>query len=205
MMRATPESPKMFESEFVDFFSRTPWYMIPIIWIPISLGFLGWSIFGEGVYWAFAAMQVFLGLVTWTLVEYWLHRTMFHWEPEFAWGKRFHFIIHGVHHTWIDDPFRLVMPPVVSFALAAFFYGLFSGLGVLLTPYVADTWVYAAFAGLIGGYINYDITHYATHHVKLKSKRLIKIRAHHMNHHFNNPDKKYGFTTFVWDRCFRTM
>ena len=32
MMRATPESPRMFDSDFADFFSRTPWFTVLIIW-----------------------------------------------------------------------------------------------------------------------------------------------------------------------------
>jgi len=146
-----------------------------------------------------------LGVIVWSFSEYWLHRTVFHWEPDNAFGKRFHFIIHGCHHTWIDDPYRLVMPPAAGVAIASLFWLGFDGIASLLTPWFAPTWVWALFSGFIGGYINYDLTHYATHHVKLKNKRLIKIRAHHMNHHFNNPDKKYGFTTFFWDRLFRTI
>lgn len=205
MMRATPDSPRMFESDFVDFFSRTPWYMIPIIWAPIVLGILVYAAIGADVSWVWLPVQAFMGWSAWTLAEYWLHRTVFHWEPDNAVGRRFHFIIHGVHHTWIDDPYRLVMPPAVSFALAAIFFSLFKGLAFLLATWIAPTWVYASFAGFIAGYINYDVTHYAVHHVKVKSKRLKQIRAHHMNHHHNNPDKKFGFTAFIWDRVFGTL
>jgi sterol desaturase/sphingolipid hydroxylase (fatty acid hydroxylase superfamily) len=204
MMRATPESPRMFDSDFVDFFSRTPWYIIPIIWTPIVIGFVVWAVVSAGVALYWVPLQLFGGLCVWTLVEYWLHRTVFHWEPDHPLGKRFHFIIHGVHHTWIDDPFRLVMPPVVSAILAIIFLSLFKLVAVLVATWFAPTWVFAAFAGLVAGYINYDLTHYAVHHVNLKSKRLKRIRAHHMNHHFNNPDRKFGFTTFIWDKVFRT-
>ena len=30
-------SPRMFQSDLIDFFSRTPWWAIPTIWIPVSL------------------------------------------------------------------------------------------------------------------------------------------------------------------------
>ena len=129
---------------------------------------------------------------------------VFHWEPDNKFGKRFHFIIHGCHHTWIDDPYRLVMPPAAGIAIAAIFWIGFDGLSILLSQWFDASWPWTLFAGFLAGYINYDLTHYATHHVKLKNKRLIKIRAHHMNHHFNNPDKKYGFTTFFWDKLFGT-
>jgi sterol desaturase/sphingolipid hydroxylase (fatty acid hydroxylase superfamily) len=204
MLAARPESPRMFNSDFVDFFSRTPWWSVPVIWIPIVLGFFGYGIVGEGVVWYFAVVQALAGVVVWSLSEYWLHRTVFHWEPDNAFGRRFHFIIHGCHHTWVDDPYRLVMPPAAGVMIATVFWFAFQGTAATLAPWLDPTWVAPFMAGFLAGYINYDLTHYATHHVELKNKRLIKIRAHHMNHHFNDPDKRFGFTTFVWDRVFGT-
>ena len=61
------------------------------------------------------------GLGIWTLTEYWLHRLLFHWEPDNEFGRRMHFIIHGVHHDHPNDRMRLVMPPAVSIPLAALF------------------------------------------------------------------------------------
>ena len=64
------------------------------------------------------------GYALWTLFEYWLHRIVFHFEPEEGLGARFHWIIHGVHHDHPNDPMRLVMPPAVSIPLAAAVFGL---------------------------------------------------------------------------------
>ena len=205
MLSARPESPRMFESDFVDFFSRTPWWSIPLIWGPIVLGLFGYGLIAAEVVWWVAVIQAVLGAVFWTFSEYWLHRTVFHWEPDNAFGRRFHFILHGCHHTWINDPYRLVMPPAAGMIIASLFWALFTAVGTGLEPWGVDpTWRWAFFAGFLGGYINYDLTHYATHHVKLKNKRLKKIRQHHMKHHFKEPDKKYGFTTFFWDKLFGT-
>ena len=57
------------------------------------------------------------GYVFWTLTEYWMHRIVFHFEPEDGIGARLHWIIHGVHHDHPNDPMRLVMPPSVSVPL----------------------------------------------------------------------------------------
>ena len=62
---------------------------------------------------AFAGLFVG-GYLMWTLFEYWLHRIVFHFEPEEGIGARLHWIIHGVHHDHPNDPMRLVMPPAVS-------------------------------------------------------------------------------------------
>ena len=63
------------------------------------------------------------GCCIWTLSEYWLHRKIFHWEPDHPIGQRLHFIIHGVHHDHPNDRMRLVMPPGASIPLAALFFG----------------------------------------------------------------------------------
>jgi sterol desaturase/sphingolipid hydroxylase (fatty acid hydroxylase superfamily) len=195
----------MFESRFVDFFSRTPWWSIPTIWGPIVIGLFGYAIVFAEVSWWVAAIQALAGVIFWTFSEYWLHRTVFHWEPDNAFGRRGHFIIHGCHHTWINDPYRLVMPPVAGMIIASVFWVAFTAAGDLLAPVGIDpTWRWAFFSGFLGGYINYDLTHYATHHVKLKNARLKRIRTHHMKHHFTEPDKKFGFTTFFWDKLFGT-
>ena len=204
MLSARPESPRMFKSDFVDFFSRTPWWSIPLIWGPLVAGLMVYAIGWIGVTWYVAVAQAVFGVIVWSFSEYWLHRTVFHWEPDNAFGRRFHFIIHGCHHTWINDPYRLVMPPVAGVAIASVFWVGFEGIGSLLAPWFAPTWIWALFSGFLAGYINYDLTHYATHHLKLKNKRLKRIRHHHMLHHFKEPDKKYGFTTFFWDKVFNT-
>ena len=205
MLSATPESPRMFKSNFMDFFSRTPWWSIPLVWGPVVIGLFSAGIVIAEVPWHTAIFQAVVGAIFWSFSEYWLHRTLFHWEPENAIGKRFHYIIHGVHHTWVDDPYRLVMPPAAGIAIASAFWLGFEGATVALASWLTPGWSYAVFAGFLAGYIHYDLTHYAQHHMKLKSKHRIKLRAHHMNHHFNTCGRKFGITSTIWDRVFRTM
>jgi sterol desaturase/sphingolipid hydroxylase (fatty acid hydroxylase superfamily) len=205
MLRASPESPRMFKSDFVDFFSRTPWWIVLVIWVPIVLGLIGYGVVEGGVAWLWLGLQIICGAFFWTAAEYWLHRTLFHWEPDFELGKRFHFIIHGVHHTWVDDKYRLVMPPAAGFMIASFFWFGLKGLALVAAPWFSPSWLHPFFGGFLAGYINYDVTHYWTHHFKVRSMRLKRIRAHHMSHHFNDPDRKYGISTTFWDRICRTM
>ena len=204
MLAARPESPRMFDSNFADFFTRTPWWSILVFWGPITLGLMAYGVVANGVHWYFAVFQGLVGVVFWTLSEYWLHRTIFHWEHDSKWGRRFHFIVHGVHHDWHSDPFRLVMPPAAGVIIASFFWFGFNGLASLMAAWVAPTWVPIFMGGFLAGYIAYDMLHYATHHVKFKNKHFIKLRAHHMNHHFNDHDKKFGITNMFWDKVFGT-
>ena len=123
------------------------------------------------------------GWVFWTLMEYWIHRIVFHFEPESGPGARFHWIIHGVHHDHPNDPLRLVMPPSVSVPLAAGFYGLF----VLVLGTDAGN-VFAA--GFLLGYLVYDMTHYYLHHFTPKTRFGRVMRELHMRHHFQ--DRRAG-------------
>jgi sterol desaturase/sphingolipid hydroxylase (fatty acid hydroxylase superfamily) len=140
------------------------------------------------------------GWLTWTLTEYWLHRTFFHWVPNTSWGPRMHFFVHGVHHDWPDDRYRLVMPPAVSGILFVLFMGIFYAL-------LGAVWMFPFYAGFVFGYTVYDCTHYATHHFKPRSARLKwfkRLASHHMNHHFQHKPRKYGVSTTLWDHVFGT-
>ena len=116
-------SPRMFENPVLDSLSRVHPAVPPVIFVPaIVISFvLGVERIGVGR----TLLAVVLGYIVWTLTEYWLHRLVFHFEPEDGLGARLHWIIHGVHHDHPNDPMRLVMPPSVSVPLAAGFLGLF--------------------------------------------------------------------------------
>src|SRR5436309_8661704 len=118
----------MFESSLLDKVSRVHPSVPLFIFLP-AIALFAWA--------ALARMAVVetLGLIAagylfWTLTEYWLHRLVFHFEPEGRIGERLHWIIHGVHHDHPNDPMRLVMPPSVSVPLSALFiWGFYSVLG----------------------------------------------------------------------------
>ena len=140
-----------------------------------------------------------LGWLIWTLTEYGLHRTFFHWKPDTAWGPRMHFLVHGVHHDWVFDRLRLVMPPAVSLVLGVTFGGLFWAL-------CGPMWFWGTFSGFLWGYMVYDVTHYATHHLKLKHPAFQRLKKHHLLHHHspNHAERKFGVSTTLWDHVFGT-
>jgi dihydroceramide fatty acyl 2-hydroxylase len=205
MRSATPESPRMFDNDVVDFFSRVPWYAVPIVFVPIIAGLLIWPA-ASGVGTLAITAQFAFGWFVWTLTEYWLHRTLFHWQPKTSWGPRFHFIMHGVHHKWFQDRLRLVMPPAASLGLGVLFFGMYSGIASLMSSSIDPSWVYAFFAGKVTGYVVYDLTHYYIHHAKPKTRMGKALRAHHNKHHHNRAykDLKFGVSTTVWDHVFGT-
>jgi len=203
--KATDESPRMFENDFVDGFSRIPFWIVPVVFVPVTLALLGWSLGMAHVASYAAALQFAVGFVVWTLTEYWLHRSFFHWVPDTSWGPRMHFIVHGVHHDLFKDRMRLVMPPAVALALGVLFFSMYWGIAQATASVLAPTWVFAFFAGKVAGYMNYDMTHYYIHHGKPTLSFYKKLRHHHNNHHHVNHDKRFGVSFTIWDHVFGTF
>jgi dihydroceramide fatty acyl 2-hydroxylase len=188
-------SPRMFESDLLDRLSRVHPLVPLFIFIPAIA-----VLFGLGQE-SVAPLPV-IGLLVggyffWTLTEYWMHRVVFHFEPEEGIGARLHFIIHGVHHDHPNDPMRLVMPPSVSVPLALAFMGLF--VLVLGTPAA-----YLFGAGFLAGYLAYDMTHYSVHHKRPRTRAGRLLRELHMRHHFQDDTRGFGVSAPFWDYVFGT-
>lgn len=189
------ESVRMFKSGFLEKLSKVHFTVPLIIYIPVIIFFSSKAFLQLQVTTASYILYFLIGLLVWSITEYLLHRFVFHYELKGKIGQRIHFIFHGVHHDYPSDRLRLVMPPAVSIPLALLFYGLFS---LVLTK----TQLYAFFPGFVVGYLVYDITHYAIHHVNFKSGIWKKIKKHHMLHHYSDPGKGYGVSSALWDKIF---
>lgn len=189
-------SPPLFESRFLDFFSRVHPAVPALVFIPVIVVCLAMGI--EGGYGVTSSIGMFaLGLLVWTLTEYWLHRLVFHWEPDHPLGSRIHFVMHGVHHDHPNDRLRLVMPPAVSIPLAALFYAAFALV-------LGSASALPTFAGFIAGYLLYDYTHYHLHHHVPRSDAGKRLREQHMRHHFQDHRYGYGVSSPLWDLVFGT-
>ncbi|HYH58357.1 MAG TPA: sterol desaturase family protein [Thermoleophilaceae bacterium] len=188
-------SPRMFESDLLDRLSRVHPVVPVVIFLP-AITFLAFSAAERlGVWETFAWIGG--GYLFWTLFEYWLHRIVFHFEPERGVGARLHWIMHGVHHDHPNDPMRLVMPPSVSIPLAAILY-----LAFYLV--LGSTYALGFGAGFLGGYLLYDMTHYHVHHHKPKTRLGRRLRALHMRHHFQDDTRGFGVSAPWWDYAFGT-
>ncbi len=195
----------MFDNDVLDFFSRIPFWVVPVIYVPMVGAYLWWGA-EVGVSSAWLVGQFAIGWFVWTLLEYWLHRTLFHWIPDTSWGEAFHFYLHGVHHEWFQDKLRLVMPPAASLAVALVVNVVLFAIAQLAAPWLAPTWWMGIFAGVAFGYMVYDLTHYYIHHFKPLTRIGLALRSHHNKHHHNPnyKDLKYGVSTTIWDHVFGT-
>jgi len=186
----------MFRSRWLDALTRVHPAVPVVIFAPAIAIFAVIGIGNEGV--GKGLLLAAIGYVFWTLSEYWIHRAIFHFEPEAGWGARMHWMIHGVHHDHPNDPLRLVMPPSVSVPLASAFYGLFVlVVGSHASPAIA--------AGFLGGYLAYDMVHYHVHHHRPRTRLGRMLRESHMRHHFQDDTAGYGISAPYWDRVFGTQ
>jgi sterol desaturase/sphingolipid hydroxylase (fatty acid hydroxylase superfamily) len=133
---------------------------------------------------AFAAT----GLFSWTLVEWFLHRYIYHlWTSFLTEG-------HALHH---EKPRALIgVPWYLTTVLVVVAFEL---LSLPLRP--SSTGVVMGFAWL--GYIFYCVAHHGSHHWRLPNGWLKTMKRHHLIHHAH-PDYNWGFTTPLWDHVFGT-
>lgn len=93
-------SAKIFGSPYLEVFTKTPWYMVPIFWFPVIAYNVHKSL-ETGLTTDQAASIFFGGMIFWTLAEYLIHRFLFHVDdmlPDSSVWLVAHFLLHGIHH-----------------------------------------------------------------------------------------------------------
>uniref|UniRef100_A0A8C9FJR2 Fatty acid 2-hydroxylase n=1 Tax=Pavo cristatus TaxID=9049 RepID=A0A8C9FJR2_PAVCR len=209
---------RLFHSDFVEALSKTAWYVVFLVWTPVVL-YLSWvsyTALAQGNTRLFASFTTeysipvhkyyfpfifLLGMFLWSLLEYLIHRFVFHMKPPASnyYLITLHFLLHGQHHKSPFDSSRLVFPPVPASLVIAFFYGMLR----LLLPEVLGL---SVFVGGLCGYVVYDMMHYYLHYGSPKEGTyLYGLKAYHVKHHFEHQKSGFGITTRFWDHPFQTL
>ena len=92
------KSVRFFESDFLEIFTRTPWYVIPL-WLIVSAYMMNKAL--TGINGGVASLCFAGGILIWSLLEYSIHRFIFHMDQNLPDNRFFifgHFMLHGVHH-----------------------------------------------------------------------------------------------------------
>jgi dihydroceramide fatty acyl 2-hydroxylase len=188
-------SPRLFENALLDKLSRVH-HLVPLFaYLPIVLLLIFFSL--RLLPWPDVALGVLAGYSTWTLTEYLGHRFLFHLDMPGRWGKRIHYLIHGVHHDHPGDSLRLVMPLLMSAPIMAMAF-------VVLRPICGPVLVLAVWAGFIAGYVGYDMVHYHVHHARPRTRFGQMLRRRHLLHHFHDHASWFGVSAPWWDDIFGT-
>ena len=188
-------SPPMFKTPWLDRFTRVHPAVPVLLYLP-AIAVLFTLGLGEAGLWNSIGLALG-GYAVWTLTEYWLHRVVFHFEPEKGLGARLHWMIHGVHHDHPNDPMRLVMPPSASVPLALLF-------GAVFWLVLGSQWWMPFTAGFLAGYLAYDMIHYHVHHHRPRTAVGRRLRELHMRHHFQDDERGFGVSAPYWDHVFGT-
>ena len=131
------------------------------------------------------------GSGSWTLVEYLLHRFVFHRMP----------LIADLHHAHHAAPRAYVGTPT------------WASLLILAGVFFVPIWrvfslniAFGAISGLITGWLWYGIVHHVIHHRRPRRlATVLKVASHrHFLHHSPYVSGNFGVTTALWDRVFRT-
>lgn len=236
--RHLKESARLFTWDILEALTRTKWYVVPLVWGPITL-FLGYLsllqftdsriVAGDLLQWptqfnllptiTAAACGKFLvcyalGCLIWTILEYTLHRFLFHIDfylPDQNWALLLHFLLHGIHHYLPMDRLRLVMPPTLFLILET----PFTNLAHLIFPKAVANGI---IAGAFTFYMLYDCMHYALHHTRLP-QYLNEQKRYHLAHHYKSEsalrgessslttdfELGFGVTSKFWDIIFNTL
>ncbi|CAG8670514.1 14069_t:CDS:2 [Funneliformis mosseae] len=196
--RHLPYSARLFANPWLELLTKTPWYAIPILWIPVvSYHLFMASELGSKL----VTIFFIIGIGVWTFLEYVLHRYLFHVDsllPDHPYALTVHFALHGIHHYLPMDNLRLVMPPVLGFTIA----WPISQLAYLIFP---TEIAHAIMAGAKFAYTIYDVTHFHLHHSRPFGKHLREMKTYHLAHHYKNYELGYGISSKMWDYVFGTI
>lgn len=131
-------------------------------------------------------MMFVLGALTWTLLEYLIHRWMGH-------DRRFRKSPFGVEHVRHHIEGNYFAPTWKKVLFAA-------GVGGVLLL-VAD---FPYVAGLLAAYGAYEFLHRREHTHAGIGPYGRWVRRHHFHHHFVDGRTNHGVTSPIWDVVFRT-
>lgn len=190
-------SVRLFNNQFLDSLTRTH------IAVPVSLFFL----YATGlIVWTKMATSLSNlqivglfagGLLFFTLVEYLVHRYVYHIEPTTESRRKFQWTMHGVHHAYPKDKSRLAMPPVLSVVIGTVLLGLFR--------LVLGQYAFSFLAGFMVGYALYLVVHYSVHIFKMPKNALRMLWINHAIHHYSEDDVMFGVSSPLWDYVFGTV
>ncbi|XP_070500689.1 uncharacterized protein [Chironomus tepperi] len=193
---------RIFENDILELMFKSTWYMPLLFWIPVIIGI----IINEMTQLnnilernSIVFIQLMIGTCLWPILEYFIHRYIFHLDcRQFPSLKTFHFMIHGGHHKVPFDKHRLVLPPIPGAMTAICFYHFLK----LLSFYNLISYPKLKMAGILIGYLYYDMTHYYIHFASPTSSYFYNLKRNHNRHHFVNQEKGYGVSNDLLNSLF---
>eukprot|EP01121_Diplochlamys_sp_Union-15-3_P015576 TRINITY_DN5182_c0_g1_i1.p1 TRINITY_DN5182_c0_g1~~TRINITY_DN5182_c0_g1_i1.p1 ORF type:complete len:335 (+),score=44.87 TRINITY_DN5182_c0_g1_i1:75-1079(+) len=183
---------RLFDNPLLEKFTVCPLWLVPAVWMPfVFWGFYKAAMSGLPYPLILIPLYILIGGLTWGLIEYTLHRYLFHLETQSFIMNALHFMIHGQHHVNPMNPNRLVFPPVPAAPIIILTYLLITAI------YPVYSMGLAHWTGGLLGYVLYDLTHYYLHHGTPSRNPLKMLKTHHVIHHFKNEKANFAISFFA--------
>lgn len=190
-------SKQLFKNKLMERLTRTHIAVPLVIFSIISTSLMIYG-FQQSYITALSAPLLFIsGFMSFTLIEYVMHRFVFHLNPKTEKQEKFAYAVHGVHHDYPKDKDRLAMPIPLSLTLSTgffFLFQLFMGINV-----------FGFLPGFLMGYASYLWVHYMVHAFQPPKNFWKILWVHHGIHHYKDPGNAFGVSSPFWDMIFRTM
>lgn len=187
----------LFQNQIMDRLTRTHIAVPLVLFTLISTALMMYG-FNKAYITPISSIILFLsGLLAFTLVEYIMHRFLFHLPPKTEQAKKITYTIHGVHHDYPKDKDRLAMPIPLSLTISTGFFFLFQ--------LIMGNLVFGFLPGFLMGYALYLWVHYMVHAFQPPKNFWRFLWVHHGIHHYKDPENAFGVSSPLWDLIFGTM
>ncbi len=190
-------SPQLFKNPFLEKLTHTHISIPLIIFGVISAALIYYGIIEKGFQVPFMILLFGAGLFFFTLVEYLMHRYLYHIPATTPRKQKISYTMHGVHHDYPKDKSRLAMPPILSLIIVTVLFIIYRA--------VLGDYVFGFLAGFLIGYAGYLAVHYSVHAFKVPNNFLKTLWHHHSIHHYRELDRAFGVSSPLWDHIFQTM
>ncbi|MEI2759156.1 MAG: sterol desaturase family protein [Bacteroidia bacterium] len=190
-------SATLFQNRLLERLTRTTFYFPVVLYLVIGMVTSVYCYFSLSIHILTIIGLFVTGVFIFTLVEYLIHRFVFHFKANTPRQHELKYKIHGVHHHYPKDKDRLAMPPLMSLTLAALFF--------LLYKWLFGNYGIALFSGFVSGYSIYLIIHYAVHRYRQPHNFLSILWKHHSLHHYRSDSSAFSVSNPMWDYIFGTM
>jgi sterol desaturase/sphingolipid hydroxylase (fatty acid hydroxylase superfamily) len=167
------------------------------IYVCLSLSVLVYGVFIIRLSLKSNLIFIIFGLLLFTLVEYLLHRFLYHSGKDYKDEANWQYKVHGIHHDHPKEKGLLAMPIVLAILLGSFFFFLFY---IILKDHTYFFW-----PGFFLGYALYLFIHYKIHSQKPPKNVFKYLWKHHNLHHYVYENKAFGVSSPLWDIIFGTM
>lgn len=188
---------QLFKNPILEKLSRTHIAVPLTIFFLYSSGLLYWSITHTTLSMGTTTIMFVLGLLSFTWVEYNVHRYVFHMAPTTQKKADIQYTMHGVHHEFPKDKTRLAMPPILSITLSTAL--------LLIFRLILGDFVFSFLPGFLAGYAAYLSVHYMVHAYQPPKHFMKVLWVNHSVHHYKNGDGVYGVSSPLWDYIYGTM